>query len=270
MVRDGRHTREGAETWARATPRRAGYRDRAPPRHIRPLPPVPSPADALAPSRPSPDEVTGATRYRLARGGRLEHPVLVRHLLWTAVDLGLPLHLRTGSGDSGIRVHPTRPTDWLHLTAGTIPVLLLHCRPHQRQAACPAAVSERVRLDVGLPLHHVDPARAGAILAEALEITPFRTSLYSSDAYGVAEFPHLGAPAFRHGPAGLLQERVDADEPALPDAPRLARWAGRGGTTRAGSTGCPAAPTTRPTTAERRGDGHSPGAAPRKHETLKV
>ncbi|MET8903285.1 amidohydrolase family protein [Streptomyces sp. NPDC004538] len=184
----------------------------------------------LDPARPSAEEVTGAARRWLPRGGRLDDPVLVRHLLWTAVDLGLPLQLHTGFGDSDIRMHrvdPTLLTDWLHLTAGTIPVLLLHCWPYQRQAAYLSAVFERVYLDVGLTLHHVGPARAGAILAEATEITPFRKLLYSSDAYGVAEFHHLGAVAFRRGLAGLLQERLDADELALPDALRLARWAGR-------------------------------------------
>lgn len=184
----------------------------------------------LDPARPSPAEVTGAARRWLARGGRLDDPVLVRHLLWTAVELGLPLQLHTGFGDSDIRMHrvdPTHLTDWLHLTTGTIPVVLLHCWPYQRQAAYLAAVFERVYFDVGLTLHYVGPARAGAILAEALEITPFRKLLYSSDAYGVAEFHHLGALAFRQGLAWLLQERVDADELALPDALRLARWAGR-------------------------------------------
>ncbi|MFJ3506240.1 amidohydrolase family protein [Streptomyces luteogriseus] len=184
----------------------------------------------LDPARPSAAEVTEAARRWLARGGRLDDPVLVRHLLWTAVDLGLPLQLHTGFGDSDIRLHrvdPARLTDWLHLTAGTIPVLLLHCWPYQRQAAYLAAVFERVYLDVGLTLHHVGPARAGAVLAEALEITPFRKLLYSSDAYGVAEFFHLGALAFRRGLAELLQDRVAADELSLPDALRIARWTGR-------------------------------------------
>ncbi|MEU9569021.1 amidohydrolase family protein [Streptomyces massasporeus] len=184
----------------------------------------------LDPARPSEDEVTEAARGWLSRGGRLDDPVLVRHLLWTAVDLGLPLQLHTGFGDNDIRLHgvdPTHLTDWLHLTAGTIPVLLLHCWPYQRQAAYLAAVFEQVYLDVGLTLHHVGPARAGAVLAEALEITPFRKLLYSSDAYGVAEFYHLGALAFRQGLAELLQERVDADELSLPDALRIARWTGR-------------------------------------------
>ncbi|MFF4584885.1 amidohydrolase family protein [Streptomyces sp. NPDC001388] len=183
----------------------------------------------LDPARPSEADVTRAARRWLARGGRLDEPVLVRHLLWTAVDLGLPLQLHTGFGDNDIRLHrvdPTHLTDWLHLTAGTIPVLLLHCWPYQRQAAYLAAVFEQVYLDVGLTLHHVGPVRARAVLEEALEITPFRKLLYSSDAYGVSEFYALGALAFRRGLGELLQDRVDADELSLPDALRLARWAG--------------------------------------------
>ncbi|MFD9394454.1 amidohydrolase family protein [Streptomyces sp. NPDC060000] len=184
---------------------------------------------ALDPARPADTDVTRAARRWQERGGRLEDPVLVRHLLWTAVDLGLPLQLHTGFGDNDIRLHRVDPsllTDWLHLTAGTIPVLLLHCWPYQRQAAYLAAVFEQVYLDVGLTLHHVGPRRARAVLEEALEITPFRKLLYSSDAYGVAEFYGLGALAFRRGLGDLLQDRVDADELGLPDALRLARWAG--------------------------------------------
>ncbi|WP_030936003.1 amidohydrolase family protein [Streptomyces sp. NRRL S-646] len=183
----------------------------------------------LDPARPSDAEVTEAARHWPARGGRLDDPVLVRHLLWTAVDLGLPLQLHTGFGDNDIRLHrvdPSHLTDWLHLTAGAIPVLLLHCWPYQRQAAYLAAVFEHVYLDVGLTLHYVGPARARAVLEEAMEITPFRKLLYSSDAYGVAEFYCLGALSFRRGLAGLLQDRVDADELGLPDALRFAEWAG--------------------------------------------
>ncbi|MDO0938328.1 amidohydrolase family protein [Streptomyces sp. DG2A-72] len=184
----------------------------------------------LNPARPTDAEVTEAARQWLGAGGRLAHPALVRHLLWTAVELGLPLQLHTGFGDDDIRLHRADPallTDWLHLTKGTIPVLLLHCWPYQRQAAYLAAVFEQVYLDVGLTLHHVGPVRARAVLEEALEITPYRKLLYSSDAYGLAEFYLLGAVAFRQGLAGLLQDRVDADELSLPDALRAARWAGR-------------------------------------------
>ncbi|MCH0565935.1 MULTISPECIES: amidohydrolase family protein [unclassified Streptomyces] len=185
---------------------------------------------ALDPARPTDAEVTAAARRWLAHGGaRLADPVLERHLLWTAVDLGLPLQLHAGFGDADLRLHRADPallTDWLRLTAGTIAVLLLHCWPYQRQAAYLAAVFEQVHLDVGLTLHHVGPARARAVLAEALEIAPFRKLLYSSDACGPAEFHALGALAFRRGLAGLLQDLVDADEMALRDALQIARWAG--------------------------------------------
>ncbi|MFI9154997.1 amidohydrolase family protein [Streptomyces sp. NPDC053367] len=184
---------------------------------------------ALDPARPTDAEVTAAAGRWLARGGRLDDPVLVRQLLWTAVDLGLPLQLHTGFGDNDLRMHRSDPallTDWLHLTSGTIPVLFLHCWPYQRQAAYLAAVFEQVYLDVGLTLHHVGPVRARAVLEEALEITPYRKLLYSSDACGLAEFHWLGALAFRRGLGELLQDRVDADEMAPADAVRLARWAG--------------------------------------------
>lgn len=185
---------------------------------------------ALDPERPTDAEVTRAARHWLARGGPLTGPVLVRHLLWTAVDLGLPLQLHTGFGDADLRLHHADPallTDWLRRTAGTVPVLLLHCWPYHRQAAYLAAVFEQVYLDVGLALHHTGPARCRAVLEEALEITPFRKLLYSSDAYGVAEFHHLGALCFRQGLAALLQDRVDADELSLADALRIAAWTGR-------------------------------------------
>ncbi|KUN03124.1 amidohydrolase [Streptomyces yokosukanensis] len=185
---------------------------------------------ALDPARPADAEVTGAARHWLTAGGRLSDPVLTRHLLWTAVDLGLPLQLHTGFGDADLRLHHADPallTDWLRLTCGTIPVLLLHCWPYHRQAAYLASVFEHVYLDVGLALHHTGPARCRAVLEEALEITPFRKLLYSSDAYGVAEFHHLGALCFRHGLADLLQVRVDADELSLSDALRIAAWTGR-------------------------------------------
>ncbi|MEW2625422.1 amidohydrolase family protein [Streptomyces sp. NPDC048106] len=186
---------------------------------------------ALAPERPDDAEVTGAAeRWLTAGGGRLTDPVLVRQLLWTAVDLGLPLQLHTGFGDADVRLHRADPallTDWLHRVAGTIPVLLLHCWPFQRQAAYLASVFERVYLDVGLALHYAGPARARVVLEEALEITPFRKLLYSSDAYGVAEFHHLGALCFRRGLTELLQSRVDADELSLSDALRIASWTGR-------------------------------------------
>jgi uncharacterized protein len=49
---------------------------------------------------------------------------------------------------------------------------------------------------VGLALNHVG-ARADAVLAEALELTPFHKMLFSTDAYGLAELYYCGAAHFR-------------------------------------------------------------------------
>ncbi|MFE5190017.1 amidohydrolase family protein [Streptomyces sp. NPDC056628] len=207
----------------------------------------------LDPARPADALVTASARQWLADGGRLTDPVLTRHLLWTAVGLGLPLQLHTGFGDGDLRLHRANPallTDWLDLVRGTIPVLLLHCWPYQREAAYLAAVFDHVHLDVGLALHHVGPARARAVLAEALEITPFRKLLYSSDAFGLAEFHTLGALAFRRGLGELLQDRVDTDDLSLPDALRIAAWTAGDNARRLYGLS-PAAPSAVPTTTER-------------------
>jgi uncharacterized protein len=47
-------------------------------------------------------------------------------------------------------------------------------------------------------LHYTGPS-AWRILGEALEIAPFTKQLYSSDAFGVAEFYYLAALLFRTG-----------------------------------------------------------------------
>lgn len=223
----------------------------------------------LDPARPSPAEVTEAARRWLARGGgRLDDPVLVRHLLWTAVDLGRPLQLHAGFGDSDIRLHradPTLLTDWLHLTAGTIPVLLLHCWPYQRQAAYLCAVFERVYLDVGLTLHHVGPrGRARSSRRHWRS----RRSASCSTAPTPMDWPSSTTwvrwPSGRDWPVCC---RSGWTPTSCPSRTRCAWPAGSDGTMPGGSTGCPA---DRRTTAERRGTGHSPGAPPGKHERLKV
>ena len=77
--------------------------------------------------------------------------------------------------------------------------MLLHCWPYQRQAGYLAAVWPQVYLDVGLTLGYVGPTRAAAVLAEAMELTPFGKLLYSSDAFGLPELYLLGAHTFRAG-----------------------------------------------------------------------
>lgn len=162
------------------------------------------------PSPPSPAEVTRAAGAWLARGGgRLDDAVLLRHLLWEGLATGLPLQLHTGFGDPDEdlrRCDPTLLTDFLRACADAgPPVLLLHCYPYHRQAAYLANVLPHVYLDIGLAIPHVGH-RATAVLAEALELAPFHKLLYSSDAYGLAEFYLLAAASFRDAIAELLTE----------------------------------------------------------------
>jgi predicted TIM-barrel fold metal-dependent hydrolase len=185
----------------------------------------------LDPSRPRPAEVTAAAGTWLARAGepRLDDPVLVRHLLWTAVDLGLPLQLHTGFGDPDLRLHRSDPallSDFCASVAGSgTDLLLLHCYPYHRQAAYLASVHPHVYLDVGLALNYVG-ARAAAVLAETLELAPFGKLLYSSDAFGLAELFLLGALQFRRALSAVLGGWVVAGELTGTDADRYATMIG--------------------------------------------
>jgi len=102
------------------------------------------------------------------------------------------------------------------------PVVLLHCYPYHRQAAYLANVFPQVALDVSLAINHVGP-RAGAVLAETLELAPFGSLLYASDGYGLAELHHLGAVLFRRGLGQVLEEWLAADVVSARDAIRIAR-----------------------------------------------
>jgi uncharacterized protein len=164
------------------------------------------------PARPSPAEVTEAAG-RLLRaieaGGRVEDPVIERHLIWTAVDTGLPLQFHVGFGDTDLRMNRSDPSllhDFMLATesSGTS-IMLLHCYPWHRVAGHLTNVFPHVYLDLGAVLNHVG-ARSAAILAESLELTPFRKMLYSSDAFGLPELHYLGAVGFRRDLDQVISE----------------------------------------------------------------
>ncbi len=188
----------------------------------------------LDPRRPSAADVASAAARWLTAGPgesgwRVADPVLQRLTLWAAVDLGLPIQFHIGFGDSDIRmteVDPTLLTDWLH--QHRVPVLLLHCWPHHREASYLACIYPHVHLDVGSVLHYVGARRSVEVLAEAAEVTPFTRLLYSSDAYGSPELYLLGALNFRLALGAMLTDRVDSGEWSRPDAERFAHLVGHG------------------------------------------
>ncbi|MEV7779831.1 amidohydrolase family protein [Kitasatospora sp. NPDC088351] len=167
---------------------------------------------AVPAERPAPAAVVAAAGEWLRAGrGRLTDPVLLHHLLWTALevcaDLGLPLQLHTGFGDPDLTLHRADPsllTDFVRAAEPSgVPLVLLHGYPYHRQAAWLAQAFPRVYTDLGLTASYVGP-RAAAVLGEMLELAPFGKLLFSTDAYGLPELYLVGAAQFRHGLGALL------------------------------------------------------------------
>jgi uncharacterized protein len=188
------------------------------------------------PARPSAHEVRAAAGKWLAAieatgDVRLTDSVLLRYLLWTGLDTGLPLQLHTGFGDADLTLNRSDPallTAFLRAvqpTGGA--VILLHCYPYHRNAAYLAHVFPHVYVDVGLTLNHVG-IRAGAVLAETLELAPFAKVLFSTDAYGLPELYVVGAALFRQHLQRLLIGWVAEDACTLADAERVARMIASG------------------------------------------
>ncbi|WP_055586351.1 amidohydrolase family protein [Streptacidiphilus griseoplanus] len=185
----------------------------------------------LEPEPPTETEVARAAgewlEHHDQHGGppRLVHPVLLRHLLWTAVELGLPIQLHTGFGDPDLTLHRADPSLLTGFVRAVephgVPLVLLHGYPYHRQAAYLAAVHPHVYADVGLALSH-SGARAGAVLAEVLEVVPFGKVLFSTDAYGLPELYPVGAALFRSALGGLLDGWTADGSWSAADADRVA------------------------------------------------
>jgi predicted TIM-barrel fold metal-dependent hydrolase len=193
----------------------------------------------LPPQRPTESEVRTAAgawmRERAAGRPRISDPVLLRHLLWCAVDARRPLQLHTGFGDADahlIRADPARLQPFCAATqdSGT-PLVLLHCYPYQRGAGWLAHVYPHVYVDVGLGVGYLG-ARATALLGEFLELAPFAKVMYSSDAYGLVELFLVGAAQFRHSLGRVLGGFVDDGAMKVEDAHAIAAAIGSGNATR--------------------------------------
>ncbi len=191
---------------------------------------------SLDPARPRPPEVTAAAGRWLrelehAASPRLEDQVLIRHGIWAALDTGRPLQLHTGYGDPDSRLHLADPSllhDFLAASQDTgAAVMLLHCYPYHRQAGALANLFPHVYMDIGEALNHVG-ARSAAVLAEALELTPFYKMLYSSDAFGLAELHYLGAAGFRRDLATVTGSFVADGAWSADDAGRVSEMIGSG------------------------------------------
>lgn len=165
-------------------------------------------------ARPATGEVLESAQYFL-RGTaplRLADPVLIRHLLWLAIDAGQVIQLHIGYGDDDVDLHRCNPlllTELFRLSRDTgARFTLLHCYPYHREAGYLAHVFEHVYFDVGLAINYTG-SRSDAVIAESLELAPFGKILFSTDAFGLAELYYLGAELYRDGLAQALAEFHD-------------------------------------------------------------
>lgn len=186
------------------------------------------------PERPTGHEVArraAAWLDEIARTGavRLTDPVLLRFGIWSGVDLALPLQFHVGYGDADVdlaRCNPLLMTDWLKATRESgAAVMLLHCYPYHREAGYLAQVYPHVYCDVGLAINYTG-ARAAAIIAESLELTPFHKALFSTDTFGLPELYYVGATLFRQGLTETLTDWVDRGHASVRDAVRIAELIG--------------------------------------------
>lgn len=179
---------------------------------------------------PSAAEVVEAAGRWLAAVGtsgdrRLSEPVILRHLLWTAIPFGKPIQIHTGYGDSDIelfRADPSRATRFFEATvdSGTV-FTLLHCYPFIREAGILSQVFPHVYCDVGSITHYLGPS-AGVAIRHMMEIAPFTKVLFSSDAYGLAEQYLVSAEVWRTELGRLLDGWIADDWTTADEARRIA------------------------------------------------
>ena len=181
----------------------------------------------------------GVERWLRSGERRLVEPVLSAWLVHEAAvvgaELGLPLQVHTGFGDPDLRLRDVDPallTEFLESTVDSgLTVVLLHCWPYHRNAAYLAHVFGHVIVDSGLTVPFTG-ARAGAVIAEILELAPFGSVVYSSDGRALPELHHLGAALWRHHVGRLLDTWIGEDVMSAADAHRLALAFGSGNSAR--------------------------------------
>lgn len=187
----------------------------------------------IEPDRPSPDDVREAAKQWLTNGdaSRLTHPVLLRFLLWCAIDRGLPIQLHTGFGDRHLRFTRANPAllqPFIEAAESSgVPIVLLHCYPYHREAGWLAHVYPNVYLDLGLTLSYVG-GQAAAVLGEYLELAPFGKVLFSTDAYGLPELYCAGATQFRHALDAVMRRWAKEGVMTSAETERIAHNIGAG------------------------------------------
>ncbi len=111
------------------------------------------------------------------------------------------MQFHVGYGDSDVDMLRCDPLLLMPLLRATqplgVPIMLLHNYPFHRHAAYLAQVFDHVFVDVGLAMQNVGAAGARRVVGELLELAPFGSVLFSTDAFGLAELYVTSTMLFR-------------------------------------------------------------------------
>ena len=169
---------------------------------------------------PSAPQVAGAFR-RLDRGAqarRLDDPVIVAHVVWTAARLavarGVPLQFHVGFGDEDVRLSAADPSLLRPLfrepSTAECRVVLLHNHPFVDQAAYLASVFPQVHVDLSLTIPLLGGAGAERAIASALALCPTTKLLAASDGHSYPEMHWRGMRLWREALGRVLATEVAA------------------------------------------------------------
>ncbi|WEV28440.1 amidohydrolase [Streptomyces sp. 71268] len=197
QVADGSHTARGF--LAATVDALAG----APARRAVALAIAPGPLPARPPDARAVREAAERWLRARARGARPSDPVLLHHLLWSALTTGLPIQLHCPE--------PDRVADFLAATVGLgTDLVLLPGHGGHRSAARLAATFPHVYADVG-------PAPR-----ETLRLAPFGKLLFSTGARGLPELYVVAARQFAVEMTRLADEWCAEGVCTPPQAQRIA------------------------------------------------
>jgi uncharacterized protein len=172
------------------------------------------PAADLAAAQRSLDADRAGGQVPVRRRGKALRDLVVRTALGTAADLGLPLQVHTGFGDSDIRLRESDPLlleEVLRTPEGTAAtVVLIHGSfPWHEQAAYLASVRPHVWVELSLsnlfaPLHTADR------LLRLLDVAPRGRLLLGSDGHGLPETQWFGCRVLIDAWTAVAQQLRDA------------------------------------------------------------
>ena len=182
---------------------------------------------------PSAANVAGALRRldRATQARRLDDPIIVSHVVWTAARLaaarGLPLQFHVGFGDEDVHLPAADPTLLRpllrHPSMESCQIVLLHNYPFIEQAAYLASVYPQIYVDLSLTIPLLGGAGAERAIASALALCPTTKLLAASDGHSFPEMHWWGMRLWREALGRVLASEVAAGRMDLAEVEPIGR-----------------------------------------------